>query len=110
MGNIKININGVMVGSQQASNAAGISKNVENQVDALRFQIDYRILERRSIGGRLQSVHRELGEVSGKISHTLATAEYGANLYYTTERRVIESQDVLHQQAQALLHKQKKKK
>lgn len=88
MAGIRINIGTVIGLSPQIQRANGTVSGVKADLNSTRSRIDGRILNRKNLSARLQSVSSQLSSIETRISRIKNTVEYSVNSYNATELKI----------------------
>ena len=90
MGQIRISINGVMQASHHAVLTEHAVQEVKRTLNDLQSCMDAGIQERLDIGTRLRKLCHTMEDIRKDTEYIRETAEYGANLYNSTEQKIVE--------------------
>lgn len=89
MGCTKIDVGAIVGLSNQISSSKNTVSDVRDSVNAIRGQIDGRILGRNNLSARFSSATSQLMNIESRIGSVKMTTENGANSYMQTDRTVV---------------------
>lgn len=89
MGCTKIDVGAIVGLSNQISSSKNTVSDVRDSVNAIRGQIDGRILGRNNLSARFSSATSQLMNIESRIGSVKTTTENGANSYMQTDRTVV---------------------